>query len=109
MELTELQIELLRCLSMAVEGKPTRRVVYCSEWLGYLPYGLYHWVEVEGQDISSSLPLDWSRSDLEALKKTGFLTILNVWRNADDELEECVTYQVSPSLPASNIDSRSDR
>jgi hypothetical protein len=39
MELTALQFDLLKCLQSAVEAKPNRQIVYCSEWLGYLPFG----------------------------------------------------------------------
>src|SRR5688572_8920821 len=95
MELTALQTELLRCLRSAVGGKPNRRIVYRSEWLGYLPFGLYHWVDTEDQDLSLTFPWDWCRSDLEALERAGVLAKVEEWANPNDECETKVTYEVT--------------
>ena len=99
MELTALQIDLLRRLRSAVEETPGRRVVYCSEWLGYLPYGLYHWVEADGTDISKLWLADWSSADLETLERLGFLAKVSVWQNPHDEWDEKVTYKVNGPQP----------
>lgn len=95
MDLTLLQTDLLRCLQSAVEAKPNRRIIYCSEWLGYLPFGLYHWIIVDGRDISLMLPTDWSRSDLGTLEKVGFLVKIDEWKNPNDNCETKVTYEVA--------------
>ncbi len=42
-----------------------------SEYLGYLPYGQYVHVEVDGIDVSGSLPSSWSGYDLDALAEAG--------------------------------------
>ncbi len=95
MELTPLQADLLDCLRSAVRGNKNRRVVYGSEYLGYLPFGLYHWVDVDGQDISLSLPGEWQRRDLEALVRAGLLAKIEEWKNPNDELETKTIYEVS--------------
>jgi hypothetical protein len=99
MALTELQIRLLSSIQSAVEATPNRRIVYCTEWLGYLPFGAYHWIEVDGQDISNSFPLDWSmdwsQRDIEALVDAGHLTMIDEWTNPSDELEKKLTFIVS--------------
>jgi hypothetical protein len=95
MDLTALQADLLRCIRSVFETNPTRRIVYCSEWLGYLPFGLYHWVQADGQDISVTFPWGWSRKDLETLQKAGLLAKVDEWRNPDDECETKVTYEVT--------------
>jgi hypothetical protein len=95
MNLTALQTDLLRHLRFAVEAKQNRRVVYCSECLGWLPYVFYHWVDADGQDISKTFPLDWQRTDLEALEKAGLLTRIEAWQNPEDEYDTKVTYEVS--------------
>lgn len=97
MDLTPLQMDLLRRLRSAVSSKPKREILYCTEWLGYLPYGLYHWMSADGQDCA--LPLDWSRTDLMALEEAGFLVKTAEWRNPDDELETKNTYQVTCGEP----------
>jgi hypothetical protein len=96
MNLTPTQDALLACLRSAVAGGRTRRVVYCTEYLGYLPFGLYHWFLIGGKAIdSSALPPDFSRSDLDALEAAGLLCIVGRLANAEDELESRTTYELS--------------
>jgi hypothetical protein len=92
--LTAIQIELLECLQAAVRTTLDRQVVRHSEWLGWLPFGAYHWVVVNGKDFSVSLPVNWCGSDLEALAAAGFTTTLNVWQNSEDEWERRIVYEV---------------
>ncbi len=100
MALTTIQTELLECLRAAVLTTPGRQVVYCSEWLGYLPFGAYHWVEVDGKDTSPhSLPLDWRFADFEALAGAGLLTTVNEWQNPEDECEKRITFEVKLPQP----------
>src|SRR3954463_1625298 len=96
MELTASQADLLRYLRLATQTERGLRVVYCSEWLGYLPFGLYHWIEADGQDISTALPLGWSGEDLKALETVGLLLKVDEWRKPTDELETKTTYEVTP-------------
>jgi hypothetical protein len=100
MDLTPRQTALLRCLRSAIEGQPNLPVLYCTEWLGYLPFGFYHWLLVDGQDISWKLPLDWSWSDLEALETVGFLVKVDEWKNPEDECETKVTFLVGALVAA---------
>jgi hypothetical protein len=95
MELTASQADLLRCLRLATQAERGLRVVYCTEWLGYLPFGLYHWIEADGQDISTALPLGWSGEDLKALETVGLLLKVDERRNPSDELETKITYEVT--------------
>jgi hypothetical protein len=96
MNLTPTQAALLACLRSAVAGEQSRRVVYCTEYLGYLPFGLYHWFAVSGKVIDSSvLPPDFSRSDLDALETAGLLRIIGRLANAEDEWESRTTYELS--------------
>jgi hypothetical protein len=96
MSLTPTQGALLACLRSAVAGGRTRRVVYCTEYLGYLPFGLYHWFVVSGEAIdSSALPPGFSRSDLDALEAAGVLHFVGRLSSAEDELESRTTYELS--------------
>jgi hypothetical protein len=99
MELTTTQTELLMCLRRAIQTKQCHRIVYCTEYLGYLPFGLYHWIETDGEDISAELrsesAFDWHREDLEALRARGFLTKIDEWTNPSDELETKTTFEVT--------------
>lgn len=92
--LSSVQLELLRLLRSAVADDPSRPVVYCTEYLGYLPFGMYHWFEISGQDnLSFGLP-DFSSRDLDALVAAGRLRRVSQFQNADDELESRTTYHV---------------
>jgi hypothetical protein len=98
--LTATQTALLECLRAAVRTAPSRQVVYCAEWLGYLPFGAYYWVEVEGKDIPTrSLPADWRFADLDALAVAGLLTRVSEWRNPEDECEKRITFEVNRPQP----------
>jgi hypothetical protein len=70
--------------------------VYRSEWLGYLPFGLYHWVTVGGEDVSARWPWGWGRADLEALERAGVLTKVSERGNPQDSSEVEVGYGVAP-------------
>ena len=94
MDLTTLQIALFRRFRTVVEGKPNRRIVYRSEWLGYLPYGAYHWIEFDNRDISVELPIGWSKTDLVALEKLQFLKRVDEWQNPTDEWDKTSSYEV---------------
>ena len=96
--LTCVQAELLACLRSAVAGKQNRRVIYCTEYLGYLPFGLYHWFTVDQKDIDrSALPPAFSRADIIALEGAGLLCRVEQLINPDDELEGKTTYEVQPA------------
>ena len=92
MKLTELQARLLDELQKTLGAKPNQHAVYCTEWLGFLPYGAYHWLEVSGHDISRSFPAGWQLADIEALEIHGHLEKTAEWQNPQDEYERKITY-----------------
>ena len=94
MELTSTQTDLLQCLHSVLRRRGNQQIAYCTEWLGYLPYGLYHWVKVENEDISLRLPFDFGRTDFDALEAAGFLIKTSEWNNPEDEFETKVVYEV---------------
>lgn len=85
--MTAIQLELIQQLKHAVEGAASRRIVYHTEYLGYLPFGQYHWITVADHDISSKCPGDWSWDDLEALADAGALIRVSKWINPEDNCE----------------------
>lgn len=96
MKLSRVQRRLLSALRSAAADEPMRRVVYCTEYLGYLPFGLYHWFEVRGNRVSNeSLPFDFSHTDLDALVAAGRLRKLGEFRNADDPDESRTVFEVT--------------
>ena len=99
MALTALQIDLLRLLRLAALAAPERQVVYRSEWLGYLPFGLYQWVEAGGRDISGTFPAGWGQADLEDLEAAGLLVRVGAWRNPTDGLDVRITFAVGSHGP----------
>lgn len=57
--MTPLQQALAQQLWRAAADIGDRRVVYRTEYLGYMPFGQYHWVTVGGRDISLACPDGW--------------------------------------------------
>lgn len=99
MDLTATQAKLFATLRSAANRGRSRRVVYCTEYLGYLPFGLYHWIEVNGEAIdASALPWEFTRRDFDALEAVGLLYMVGRLSNAEDELECRTTYELAPAF-----------
>ena len=97
MILSELQTELLRRLRSAAAYRVDRTITYRSEWLGYLPYGAYHWITIGKSDVTPGLPRNWQLSDLRVLEAAGVLRKVHEWQNPDEEHELTVSYELSES------------
>jgi hypothetical protein len=96
MSLTSTQVELITRLRSAVANEQSRRVIDCTECLGYLPFGLYHWFTLSGKNIGpDGLPWEFSRGDLDALEAAGFLSKVDQWTDPEDDMETNATYEVS--------------
>ena len=95
MALTEIQALLVAKLRDAAGSPPTRRVVYHSECLGYLPFGFYHWFTVGGEDVSLDPLLNFSSDDVAALERIGILRRVDEWTNPADATEARVTFEVT--------------
>jgi hypothetical protein len=98
MALSGIQQDLLVHLLNALENSAVGKFVYHTEWLGYLPFGLYHWITVDGEDISRTIPtdwaLDWSSQDLTALEQAGYIETTSKWENPDDDCETATTFRL---------------
>lgn len=70
--LTQQQQEILHVLR-AESGRlgSDGSFTYQSEWLGWLPFGQYHCVNVQGASVSDQFPSGWDLSDLDALVAFG--------------------------------------
>lgn len=94
MIVSELQARMLTQLRLALADTPEKQFTYRSEWLGDLPYGAYHWIEIGGDDVTARLPPDWQRADLEAIEAAGFVRKLREWQNPKDEYELTIHYEL---------------
>ncbi|RBH55837.1 MULTISPECIES: hypothetical protein [Pseudomonas] len=81
-------------IDAVVAASESGEITYKSEWLGYLPFGVYHWVEHQGKDVSSDFPAGWILEDLDRLEQTGFLEKLEAYENPEDEFERHIMYRV---------------
>jgi hypothetical protein len=88
--LTRVQNQLQKRIADAVERADHSQIEYHSEWLGYLPYGCYHWITCKGADVDVVLSEDWSVSDLTALEQAGFLQKIDESTNPDDPFEKTI-------------------
>jgi hypothetical protein len=93
--MTPLQQELARRLQRTAADIGGRRVVYRMEYLGYLPFGQYHWVTVAGKDVSLAYPDGWEWRDLEALADAGLLVRVSQRVNPQDDCEMESQYDVA--------------
>ena len=84
MKLTKHQAELLASLKIAAEHHRTREAIYKSEWLGYLPYGQYHWVEVGGEEIKPGNQ-ETLYDDMVLLEKTGAIKAIKTVRPNNED------------------------
>jgi hypothetical protein len=69
-------------------------ITYQSEWLGYMPFPVDHWVEHQGKTFSGDFPFDWTLEDLASLERTGFLEKLEAYENPEDRFDRCIRYRV---------------
>ena len=93
--MTPMQQELARQLRRAAAEIGGRRVVYRTEYLGYLPFGQYHWITVAGKDVSLECPDGWEWRDLEALADACALVRVSQWVNPRDDSERESQYDVA--------------
>lgn len=68
-------------------------IVYKIEDLGYLPDIFYHWLEVDGKDVSENFPKGFSAKDLEALESKGLLEKIDYWKDPNYH-DEKTTYKI---------------
>jgi len=94
MALTETQVQIRERILSEVSTLGACQIVYESEWLGYLPWGAYHWIQCENRRISHRFPMDWQRSDILALEREGILKRLSEWQDPNDELHSKIRYEV---------------
>jgi hypothetical protein len=73
--LTPAQREILRLMREAAAGDA--RIIYRSEYLGWLPYGQYQGVEVAHpgaeRPVPLGLPSGWEMADILAIEQAGRL------------------------------------
>ena len=93
--MTETQESLKVAISKIVHNENNNQIVYATEYLGYLPFGLYHWISCNNKQYDTELPLEFTSEDLDQLEKNGFITKMDYWENPDDDLESKTTYQVN--------------
>ena len=94
MDLLKHQEELLFTLRMAATRNQSNEIVYKTEWLGYLPYGLYHWIEVNGETVKTNNP-DSLQKDLFVLEKLGLITKVKEVKSEGEEWDVYIYYELS--------------
>lgn len=92
--MNECQKMIKNTISAMVTGSDSHEITYQSEWLGYLPFPVYHWVEHQGETFSSDFPADWTLEDLTSLEQSGFLEKLEAYENPEDSFDRHIRYRV---------------
>ena len=97
-KMTTIQQYFLEAIANKVAQQGTNEFIYCSDYLGYLPYGQYHWITCGAEDISAELPSGFSSNDLKELEKLGKIKLLEKWVNSKDELVSKTAYKLINTL-----------
>ena len=58
---------------------------WSTEYLGYLPFGQYQWLEVRGKDISNGFNFRWDYKDLVELESLGLIVRVSEEKYSDDK------------------------
>jgi hypothetical protein len=95
MPLTARQALIRDCIAREATSRREVEVVYCTEWLGILPYAAYQWLECGGHDLGAGLPSGWDFADLAALEGAGFLVKAGEWQDPEDSFHRRVTFLCS--------------
>lgn len=77
-----------------VASSESDEITYQSEWLGYMPFPVDHWVEHQGKTSSGDFPSDWTLEDLAILERTGFLETIEAYENPEDRFDRHIRYRV---------------
>ncbi len=100
MALTEVQNEIYEQILVHVKATRSRQIVYSSQWLGWLPYPVSHWIDdCNGEDISRHFLRGWEGADISALESEGLLRKVSEWQNPDDKFDRKITYEVLEVRP----------
>ena len=85
-----LQVLLAASRRLGSDGSFT----YQTEWLGFLPFGQYHWVDIGGERVSTQFPSGWGLSDLEALVAAGLAEKLGERTYGEGETDSEVIFRL---------------
>lgn len=100
MSLNAMQRNLRDFIAAAATRLNCVEIIYCTEYLGYLPYGMYHWIDFNGAtDVMNRFAEEWSGTDLKALEQVGFLELLGCYENEQDSSETKTNYRVNLAPP----------
>lgn len=97
MSLNSKQQKIKEKLTLVSKSLKTETVTYSTEWLGFIPFGVYSHVECAGKDISKELPSEWELQDLIALEKAGHLQKVSEWQNPADEHNSKIIFKLKAS------------
>ncbi|MBY0316098.1 MAG: hypothetical protein K2Q26_11295 [Bdellovibrionales bacterium] len=97
MSLNSKQVKIKEKLHLVTKDLKAEKITYRTEWLGFIPFGVYSHVECAGKDISKELPSEWELADFIALEKAGHLQKLEEWRNPQDEHDSKIVFQLKAS------------
>lgn len=97
MPLNSKQLQIKEKLTLVSQNLKSQQIVFRTEWLGFIPFGVYAHVECGGHDISKELPKEWELSDLIALASEGHLKKVKEWKNPNDENESQIVFELKAS------------
>ncbi|MCE9548132.1 MAG: hypothetical protein K8T25_21880 [Planctomycetia bacterium] len=100
--MSERQAIIRSKIELAVRAANCDEILYRSEWLGYLPFGAYHWIECRGENITKDFPEDWSVDDLAGLERASFLEKIEEYQSPTNDFKVGMKYRVRINIVARN-------
>ena len=96
MTMTLQQQKLLKIIQDEVSQSNTDKVYYRSEWLGWLPFGVYHWLQVGDKELKlDSVGTNNLLEDLKRLVTEKYLTQIAYFQDENDEFELHIDYKLN--------------
>jgi hypothetical protein len=93
MALSDVQLGVWLRIRAVCSELGTSEFTYRSEWLGYFPFGAYHWIEIRANEIKE-MPSGWSRADLLALEAEELVRCVESWQSPNDEFESTMLFNI---------------
>ena len=69
---------------------------WITEYLGYLPFGQYQWIEINDKDMSTKF--EWDKKDLEKLTELGLLVKISEEKDFDGYDKTIIKYRINWDL-----------
>ncbi len=83
--LYEKQDKLLKLIIKQCKQYNSDTFEYITEYLGYLPFGQYQWLEIDDDIICNNFKIDWKFRDIKELESKNYIIKIDEESVGDDQ------------------------